>query len=68
LRAAHKPEGGDVAKRTDASQNLQELRAFNVKHAARLDEWELRNIDRRWRSLGKAVRHPGALFNVKVYN
>jgi hypothetical protein len=57
-----------VAKRTDASQNLQELRAFNVKHAARLDEWELRNIDRRWRSLGKAVRHPGALFNVKVYN
>lgn len=54
--------------RSDAPQNLQELLAWNTKHAAGLAEWQVREIDRRWRSIGKAVRHPAALFNVKNYN
>lgn len=57
-----------MAARTDASQNLKELQAFNLKHGAALQEHQVREIDRRWRSMGKALRHPGGLFNVKNYN
>ena len=57
-----------MAARTDASQNLKELQAFNLKHGAALQEYQVREIDRRWRSMGKALRHPGGLFNVKNYN
>lgn len=57
-----------MATRSDASRNLQELKAYNTKHAANLSEWQVREIDRRWRSMGKALSHPGGLFNVKNYN
>lgn len=57
-----------MAARTDAAQNLKELQAFNLKHGAQLEEWQVRQIDRRWKSIGKALRHPGGLFNVKNYN
>ena len=57
-----------MTARSDAPQNLQELLAWNTKHAAGLAEWQVREIDRRWRSIGKAVWHPAALFNVKNYN
>lgn len=57
-----------MATRSDASQNLKELQAFNLKHGAQLEEWQVRQIDRRWRSMGKELRHPGGLFNVKNYN
>lgn len=57
-----------MATRSDASRNLQELKAYNTKHAAALSERQVWDINRRWQSLGKAVRHPGGLFNVKNYN
>lgn len=57
-----------MASRSDAPQNIHELRAWNTKHGARLEEWEMRKIDQRWGSMGKALRHPAALFNVKNYN
>lgn len=57
-----------MATRSDASQNLKELQAFNLKHGAQLEEWQVRQIDRRWRSMGKELRHPGGLFSVKNYN
>lgn len=57
-----------MATRSDASRNLQELQAYCVKNAVNLPEWQIREINKRWQSLGNALRHPGGLFNVKNYN
>lgn len=57
-----------MAIRSDAPRNLQELRAWNIKHAALLTEWQMQDMNRRWGSMGKMLRHPAALFEVKNYN
>lgn len=57
-----------MATRSDAPQTIHELRAWNTKHAAHLNEWEMQQIDRRWRSIGKLAHQVGGLNSVKNYN
>lgn len=57
-----------MAARTDAPQNIRELQAWALKHGGGLEEWYLRQIDRRWRSLGKQVNQTAGLFEVRNYN
>jgi hypothetical protein len=57
-----------MANRSDAPQNMQELEAWNTRHGTILKQWEMEQINRRWRSLGKLAHTPAGLFSVKNYN
>lgn len=54
---------------TDAPQNFQEFLWWRAqKQAHALDDHYLRQLDRKWRTIGKLARDPSALRGIENHN
>lgn len=55
-----------MTQKSDAPQNMGQFRIWNgTKAQGVLKDWELAQINKKWRSIGKIARQPASLRDVQ---